>query len=84
MPLEVLQRDLWTGKPRQLGDLLRLRKGTKVATCQLWTHQLGWECRLFAGEDESDFIASQVCRSQDEVFTFGEKWTAALKAKGWS
>ena len=39
-----------------------------VATCQLWTHAFGWECRLFASKD---FIAIQVCRSDREIETFG-------------
>ena len=81
MGIEVLRRDVWTGKPKQLGDLLLMRKGPSVATCQLWTHEFGWECRLFAGKD---VIATQVCRSQDEVFTFSEKWREALKQKGWT
>jgi hypothetical protein len=67
MSIDVLRRDEWTGKARQLGDLLRMRKGEVVATCELWTHQLGWECRLFAGDEE--MIATQVCRTQREMPT---------------
>jgi hypothetical protein len=68
-------------QPAQLGDLLLMRKGALVATGQLWSHEFGWECRLFAGEE---LIATQVCRAQDDVFSFGETWREALKRKGWS
>ena len=80
MPIEVLRRDVWNGAPNQLGDLLLMRKGPRVATCELWTHELGWECRLLAG---NELIASQVCRSQEDVFSFIETWRDALKRKGW-
>jgi hypothetical protein len=81
MSIHALRRDIWMGRPQQLGDLLLMRKGSLVATCELWTHEFGWECRLFAGEE---VIATQVCRSQDDVFVFGEKWREALKQKGWT
>lgn len=81
MPIEVLRRDVWNGKPTQLGDLLLMRKGSLVANCELWTHGFGWECRLFAGEE---LIATKVCRAQEEVFGFGDTWRAALTEKGWT
>jgi hypothetical protein len=81
MPIEVLRRDLWEGTPKHLGDLTALRKNSRTAACQIWTHAFGWECRLVIGDE---LIASQVCRSQENVFTFSETWYEALRNKGWS
>lgn len=77
----VVQRDVWNGKPTQLDDLFVMRKGDLQATCEVWTHAFGWECRLFAGEME--MIATKVCRSPQSVQAFGQTWTEALKLKGW-
>jgi hypothetical protein len=41
-----------------------LAKGDRYATCSLWTHDLGWECRLLTG---GELIATQVCRSEAEI-----------------
>ena len=68
-------------KPQRLDDLFSMRKGQLVATCGLWTHAFGWECRLFFGED---MIAAQVCRNDAEIEAFGRNWRDALASKGWS
>jgi len=68
-------------RPQQLDDLFVLRKDDMVATCELWTHQHGHECRLFAGED---MIAAQVCESPDEIALFRDRWCEALNRKGWA
>ena len=64
-----------------MASLFIVRKGDKIACCQLVTHQLGWECRLLI---ESDLVQSLVCRHQDDVFTTGEHWKAAMIEKGWT
>ena len=33
---------------------------------------------------QAEVVLSQVCRSQDEVFTTGEQWKAAMIEKSWS
>jgi hypothetical protein len=81
MPLHVPQRENLNTPPVQLDDVFLLRKREMVATCELWTHAFGWECRLYAGED---MIATQVCRSDEEIKTFGRTWCEALTVKGWS
>jgi hypothetical protein len=83
MPLEVLQRPIWTGEPKELGELFILRKNGREAVCKLLTHQFGWECRLYVGQQE-EIVQSQVCRTEDQVFTTGETWKAALQEKGWT
>jgi hypothetical protein len=80
MPLHPQSENLNT-PPVQLDDVFLLRKREMVATCELWTHAFGWECRLYAGED---MIATQVCRSEQEVEAFGKTWCEALTVKGWS
>jgi hypothetical protein len=40
-----------SGKSRRLDDLFAMRKGDRLAVCALHTRDLGWECRLFSGED---------------------------------
>lgn len=80
----TLQREHWNGQPTRLGELFVLHKervGQQIeAICHLWTHHLGWEVRL---EIAGDLHRSEVCRSQDEVFTAGETWKAAMIEKGW-
>ncbi len=80
----TLHREHWNGQPAPLGELFILRKATDrkqlEAVCQLWTHALGWEVRLDA---DSELLQSEVCRSQDAVFTAGEAWKEAMRAKGW-
>jgi len=82
MPLQVLQRDNRDDKAKDLGDLFVLHKGSnrRVARCALTTHILGWECRLMIGRE---LLQSKVCRSQEEVFSAGEEWKAAMMEKGW-
>jgi hypothetical protein len=84
MPAEVLQRDIWNGQPVELGHLFRLQKhrGDKRldAICRLMSHQFGWEVIL---DVNGELQRSQVCRSQDEVLTTGERWRAAMTESGW-
>jgi hypothetical protein len=46
----------------------------------MFSHQFGWELRL---EVDGELIQSQVCRSQDEVFSTWESWLVPMKEKGW-
>lgn len=36
----------WDGTPREAGEVWTLRKGSRVATCHLWTHPKGGEAKL--------------------------------------
>jgi hypothetical protein len=56
-----------------------MRKGDKVARCELWSHQFGWELRLMT----TDLRRSQVCRSSEEILNTHEAWRAAMLEKGW-
>ena len=78
---DVLQRLTWCGTPFRMDECFHLQKGSHQASCQLWSHQFGWELRLeLAGE----LHRSQVCRSQEDVFNTIEEWKAALVEKGWT
>ncbi len=82
MSIQVLQRPEWHGTPRELGDLFIVRKNRREARATLFTHQLGWELGLLIGA-QLEIVQTQVCRTQEEVFTTGEQWKAAMREKGW-
>jgi hypothetical protein len=63
------QRENLKAPLKQLDDVFLMRKGDHVATCELWTHAFGWECRLFAG---AEMIDTQVCRNDAEIEAFRE------------
>jgi len=82
MPIQVLQRPNWHGTPIMLGDLFILHKNRWEAKAVLQTHQLGSEVRLMIGA-QAEVVQTQVCRTQEDVFTTGEQWKAAMAEKGW-
>ena len=45
----------------------------------LYTHQLGWECRV----DGAGVLLTQVCRSDQEIEEVSAAWREALLEKGW-
>ena len=55
-----------------------MRKGDRMAVCALHTHDLGWECRLFSGDD---LIATHVCRSDAEIETFAKRGATGSKKR---
>jgi hypothetical protein len=82
MPLQVLQRQNWHGTPIQLGELFILHKNRREAKAVIFTHSLGWEVRLMIGV-QAEVVQTQVCRTQEAVFTTGEEWKIAMGEKGW-
>lgn len=85
MTIQVLRRDDWDGRTRELGDCFRLHKeksGRQMeAVCRLVSHPLGWELRLEIG---GSLQQSQLCRTQDEVFETFLAWKRAMTEKEWS
>ena len=83
--MNILQRDMWRGEPMKQANCIWLRKtvaGRELdAIGELWLIQLGWDIRLFV---DGQFVRSQVCRTQDEVFDTIDEWQAALRQKGWA
>ena len=80
--IQVLQRLNWTGTPYIIGDLFVAHKNRRRARASLQSHQFGWEVRLLVGSHD-EVVRTQVCRSQEKVFSTGEQWKAALIAEGW-
>lgn len=78
-----LQRVTWHGEPKQLGEVFVLTKAARRAVCELWSHQFGWELRLFIGA-QTEIVQSQVCRTEDDVFIVAEAWKAKMLENGWS
>ena len=64
-PVQVLRRDVWTGKASQLGDLLLMRKAGSHRDVR------SLDARIRMGVPAvRRRVLLQVCHSQDEVFTF--------------
>jgi hypothetical protein len=78
----VLQRDRYDGVARELAVWWTLRReATKgEAVCRMFSHVFGHELRL---EVRGQFVASEVCRTDDEVLRTQEQWRTGLEAKGW-
>ncbi len=78
------RRVAWDGQPAELGHLFRVHqdRGEKhlEAVCRMLSHRLGWEVRL---EVNGDLQRAEVCRSQDDVLSTGDRWRAALIEQGW-
>jgi hypothetical protein len=80
-PITIQQ---WNGTARDLGELWTLRKGSRVASCHLWTHPKGGEVRLTVdaewqrGEALADAVAlldvADEWRKQFESERLGLRW----------
>ena len=76
----IPQREHFIG-PELLSPAWTLRKGTRFATCEVWSHQFGFELRLMI--DDDDLPRTQTCTSQEDLIRVQEEWRAALAATGW-
>jgi hypothetical protein len=77
----VFQRTIWDGVSREEATWWTLHKGERVAVCRMFTHQLGHEMRL---EVANELVASQVCREDDHILSWQERWRVGLEEKGWA
>jgi hypothetical protein len=73
-PPLIPKREHFT-QPERLSPAWTLTKGTKMATCEVWSHVLGFELRALVG---FELVQSQVCRSQDEMIRVQEERRAAF------
>jgi hypothetical protein len=80
VPPLVPRREFFTQAER-LSSAWALTKGSKTATCDVWSHVLGHEVRAFVG---TDLVQSRVCRTLEELIRTQEEWRAAFEAKGWT
>lgn len=76
----VFQRATWDGTPREEATWWTLRKGQRRAVCRMFTHVFGHELRL---EVSRELVASEVCRSDEDILSCQERWRGGLEAKGW-
>jgi hypothetical protein len=68
------------GEPLQLSNVWTMKKDRRAIQCVLYSHQFGWELRMSLAQT---LVRSQVCRSEEEVFTTQEQWKATMQTKGW-
>jgi hypothetical protein len=68
------------GIPREAGEVWTLRKGTRVATCHLWTHLVGAEIRATV---DGELSRSEAGRSKMAIVDLALEWRDQFKAKGW-
>ena len=65
--------------PERLRPAWTLTKGAKTATCEVWSHMLGFEVRAMVG---AELVQSAVCRSLEELIRRQEEWRAAFETMG--
>jgi len=80
VPPLVPRREFWT-QPERLSPAWTLAKNGKTASCEVWSHVLGFELRACVG---AELVQSQVCRSQEDLIRLQEEWRAAFEQRGWS
>lgn len=56
-------------------------KADRTASCDVFSHQLGWELRLIIG---TELVQSRVVRSEPDLETIATEWREAMRVKGWS
>jgi hypothetical protein len=73
--MQGLQRFPRDRSPQRAGELFRVPRAPgscePAVWCDLWSHPLGWEIRLFAA---GHLKQSHVCLTQEEVLTTMEAW----------
>jgi len=71
----------WDGHPREAGLLWELRKGTRVAVCQLWTHPNGGEARVTV---EGEWQRGEAGRDGLALVELALEWKQQFIEKGWT
>lgn len=66
--------------PQKLPDLWTRSRGTLTMRCAISTHAHGWELKLTAG----GFSRTEICRTQNDVFTVADAWATEAGTKGWN
>ena len=55
-------------------------KDDRAASCDVFSHQLGWELRLMVGQE---LLQSRVVRSEPELNANAGDWCKSMQCKGW-
>ncbi|MEO7891214.1 MAG: hypothetical protein ABIW19_14545 [Vicinamibacterales bacterium] len=72
---------LWDGHAREMGELWTLRKGSRVATCHLWTHPSTGEVRVTV---DGEWQRGEAGRDGLALVELALEWKAAFIEKGWT
>ena len=76
----LVRYDFYRG-PQQLGSMWTVNRDGLEMRCAIATHRVGWELRLYSGKN---FLRSQVCKSEEEVFRVSDAWNLEARSKGWT
>jgi len=71
----VFRRESFT-QPERLSPAWTLTKASRNATCEVWSHEFGFELRALI---DADLVQSHVCRSQDELIRVQENGARCSK-----
>lgn len=77
----MVRRDFFK-QPERLQHVWTLTKGWRTTTCDVWSHEFGYELRLTVSGDS--LPRTQVCRSTEELVMFQEIWRNAFEKQGWN
>ncbi len=70
----------WDGRAREMGELWTLRKGSRVAVCDLWTHPSGGEARVMV---DGEWQRGEAGRDGLALVDLALEWKKQFQAKGW-
>jgi len=68
--------------PKREQTVWTLQRKSRIAGCEVWTHELGHELRLTISGDP--MTRTHVCRSQEELISIQDEWRKALEETGWT
>ena len=81
--MDAYQQEFWNG-PEQLPDgfqaIMPRGPRTMTATCEVWTHPVGWELRLII---DGGTLMATVVASASEMRALVAAWRAAMQKHGW-
>lgn len=71
----------WDGTPRECAEVWTLRKGSRVASCHLWTHPKGGEARLTV---DGEWNRGSVAVDGRTLLDVALEWKQQFEEKGWA
>ena len=71
----------WNGEPREAFEVWRLRKGKRLAVCNMWTHPIGGEARVTV---DGEMLRTQAGRDGLALVDLALEWKQQFQEKGWA
>lgn len=71
----------WDGQAREVGEVWRLSKGARVATCALWTHPKGGEARVTV---DGEWQRGEAGGDGLVLIDLALEWREQFLDKGWA